>query len=325
MSVFKYVSQEGALRYLQTWALRITPPDQFNDPFEMRQPVELCAKEFLEQAPSFIRQALKEQLTQIAVDRGFSTESEHARSFFDDLIAYFMREMLPSDEKQFFQTIRDVAPLGMAEQLQDFRPQFDTLLQSALNDATSQLPAFSKIAQSAMHLALPRVMGVLCLSGSSKHPLMWGHYTDSHKGALLEFNESAPCFNRHRNEGDDFGRLHRVWYSDSRPTLLKDSSAGTLVAFALTKALEWAYEQELRLLWPLQLADRTVHADGKSVHLINIPATALRNITVGCKADSKFTAKVIRSVAAADPSLGIKIRVASMDDLSFSLNYRDLF
>lgn len=324
MCVYKYVSPEGALRYLQTWALRITPPDQFNDPFEMRPPVELCAHDFLEQAPSFVRQALKEQLTQIAVDRGFSTESENAGPFFDDLIAYFMREMSPSDEKRFFQTIFDSAPLGTAEQLQNFRPQFDILLQKAMDHASSQLPAFSKIAQSALHLALPKFMGVLCLSGSSKHPLMWAHYTNSHQGALLEFDDAAPCFNRQRNEDDDFGKLHRVWYSDSRPTLFKESSAGALVTFALTKALEWAYEQELRLLWPLEHADRAVDANGRSVHLINVPATALRSITIGCKADSTFTADVVRAVAAAGTSARIKIRSASMDDLSFSLNYQDL-
>lgn len=324
MSVYKYVTQEGALRYLRTWALRITPPDQFNDPFEMRPLVELSPEDMLEQAPSIVIEQMK-----IEFEKAFKNGiPEDQAGQLHDLIAalarYCMREMSQQDEDRFLEEIKPLAAPNFAEQIAAFRIHFDAKYKEAIEAARAQVPAFSKVAQSAMHRFLPQVIGVLCLSGSNKHPLMWSHYTDSHKGALLEFDENAPCFNRKRSDDDDFGILHRVWYADSRPKLFKEQSADALVGLALTKALEWSYEQELRILWPLKLADRTVESEGKQIHLIDVPATALRSITIGCKAEPTFLQDVLRALIDAKAPRGIAIRVASLDEEAFSLNYQDI-
>lgn len=38
MSVSKYMSGRWGLDYLSNWHLKITPPDDFNDPFELKAP-----------------------------------------------------------------------------------------------------------------------------------------------------------------------------------------------------------------------------------------------------------------------------------------------
>lgn len=322
MSVYKYVTQEGALRYLRTWALRITPADQFNDPFEMRPTLHLSVNDVLDPVPSLIAEKMKLQFLQAA--KGTDQVPEQVTAAHTAIVAFFLRTMTPSEEEGFLDFARQFLNTENLDEIDRLRNEFDEQYKNVIEHARSQIPAFSKAAQSAMHQALPRSIGVLCLSGSDKHPLMWAHYTDSHKGALLEFDEEALCFNRQRNKGDDFGKLHRVWYSDSRPKLSITKSSDALSTLALTKALEWAYEQELRLLWPLSKADRIVESEGKSIHLIDAPATALQSITIGCRADQSFVSDVLRTLMIAKPTHRIGVRVASIDDETFSLHYRDI-
>ena len=322
MPVYKYVTSDGALRYLRTAAMRITPPDQFNDPFEMRPAFDLRGLDFRSQAPALVRKELADALAQAAVSHGFGASTEQASSQSAALISFLMREMPADEEAAFLRGAAATVGQNAKAMLEGLRTEFDARYERAMADAEALLPEFSKVVQSAMHNMLPRHIGVLCLSGSGRHPLMWAHYTDCHKGALLEFDESAPCFNRRRHAEDEFGYLHRVWYADARPTLSASRDSDAFVAMALTKALEWAYEQELRLLWPLEQADRTVDAGGQKVHLIEVPSTALRSVTIGCKASECFVKELLETVARAAPRAAV--RVAVMDDHSFSLNYRNL-
>jgi hypothetical protein len=326
MSVFKYVTARGALRYLRTWALRITPADKFDDPFEMRPTFDMSTASLMERAPPVVRQELAAKFAEFVAEQGWGEIVGDVATFSTALVSFFMRRMSAHEEELFLRTIRNVGTVGVAETLHEARTQFEEMYRQAMGAAQVQLPLFSKLARDAMHQTLPQAIGVLCLSGSNKHPLMWAQYTDSHKGALLEFDETAPCFNRRRYNEDEFGCLRRVWYSDSRPAVTNHSEADAVVALALTKPLEWSYEQELRLLWPLELSERKVDGvDGTTIHLINVPATALRSVTIGCKAADDFTIDVLQAITAASPPARLVARAASMDDHSFSLNYHDLF
>lgn len=322
MSVFKYVTPDGALRYLRTRALRITPPDQFNDPFEMRPNLDLSGVDFMDQAPALVRDELAKTVVQALVAQGWAKTADEATAGSNALVSFLMRDLSKAEEQRFLAAARTNAPPGAADNLLTIRANFDEMYKRAICTAQSLVPEFSRSIETMMHRVLPRHVGVLCLSHSSKHPLMWAHYTDCHKGALLEFDEEAPCFNRRRHGQDDFGRLHRVWYADTRPTLAAHRDSDAFVALALTKALEWAYEQELRLLWPLELADRTVDVGSAKVHLIDVPATALRSVTIGCKANEEFVKELLQVVG--DVGSRVTVRASVMDDRSFSLNYRDL-
>lgn len=322
MSVYKYLTPEGALRYLRTQAMRITPPDQFNDPFEMRPNLDLTGVDFMDQAPELVREEIAKVVVQAAVEQGWAKTPEEAAVVSSAFVAFLMRQMPETDEQRFLAAASANGQAGAASTLLAMRTDFDAQYRDAISKARAMVPAFSDTVETILRQSLPRHIGVLCLSHSSKHPLMWAHYTDCHKGALLEFDEQAPCFNRRRHGEDEFGRLHRVWYADTRPTIAAHRDSDAFVALALTKALEWAYEQELRLLWPLELADRTVDAGGTKVHLIDVPATALRSVTIGCKANEEFVKELLQAVGAAGAK--VTVRASSMDDRSFSLNYRDL-
>jgi hypothetical protein len=88
--------------------------------------------------------------------------------------------------------------------------------------------------------------------------------------------------------------------------------------------LEWAYEQELRLLWPLELADRRVEMPEGSIHLLDVPPAALLSVTLGCKAADRFAVEIVRLISDVGAKAKISIRKAVVDETAFSLNYRDV-
>lgn len=323
MSAFKYVTPRGALRFLRTWALRVTPADQFNDPFEMHPSIDFSTSGLFEQAPAIVRKQLEAKFSEVISAQGYTAESPEGAALSDLLATFMMRQMSHQDEQAFLRSAHAADP-GAVAALSAFRDNFSARYAEIMVDARAQLPDISRMAQVGMHQMVSRLMGVLCLSGSGKHPLMWAHYTDSHKGALLEFNEAAPCFHRRIDGDDECGALRRVCYSDTRPVVSDFNGSDVVAAFAFTKALEWAYEQELRLLWPLHLSDRRIDDGGATIHLLEVPPTALRSVTLGCKAEAAFIAEVVDCIAAVRDRAGIAVRLAAVDERSFSLNYRDL-
>lgn len=94
-------------------------------------------------------------------------------------------------------------------------------------------------------------VGVLCLSRNPDSILMWAHYCDSYKGALVGFDENHEFF-------ED---LVDVVYSDVRPTWdIEDmmSDSPILLSELTVKPSVWAYEQEVRLYRSLSICrDRT--------------------------------------------------------------------
>jgi hypothetical protein len=124
-------------------------------------------------------------------------------------------------------------------------------------------------------------VGILCFTRTRHHLLMWGHYAVSHTGMLLEFEESHPCFHRECGThalGSILGKLGDVVYSDTRPSITT-LDADNVRRSAYTKSLEWAYEQEVRLLWPIGRADR--YAANSGIALYDVPASALKSVTFG--------------------------------------------
>lgn len=313
------------MRFLRSWAFRITPPDQFNDPFEMRPMLSIDSGTLMKQAPVLVREELVKMIVENYVPGGAKALTETDAAMAGSFVSYLLRELSEDSEREFLFKVMTRQPQTDLKQFVTAQSQFRQLYLDGLAKAEAQIPEFMRLAERALHEEIPRHVGVLCMSGSDKHPLMWGHYAESHKGALLEFNANAPCFNRRRHDEDEFGYLRRVGYSETRPTLDVDGSAEeSFASLALTKPLEWAYEQELRLLWPLSFADDQVEAALGPIHLIKIPSSALMSITVGCKADNAFLTEVIQHVLKEKPQSSIAIRRAVIDRRAFAFHYESV-
>ena len=101
----------------------------------------------------------------------------------------------------------------------------------------------------------------LSLSANPKHPLMWTHYANSHCGI---------CIGIRRSYLEQFGELQSVRYSKRVPKFLpNDTNRVKLGKPFLSKASDWEYEQEWRI----------IRSDG--VRFFEFPIEAIATIILG--------------------------------------------
>lgn len=83
-------------------------------------------------------------------------------------------------------------------------------------------------------------VGVYCVSAKRDDILMWSHYADYHKGICLEFD----------GEANLMAHAQKVQYSQKRIPIMAyyDDNETSMTKALLTKSLQWAYEEEWRLI-----------------------------------------------------------------------------
>ena len=185
--------------------------------------------------------------------------------------------------------LRRALPRVLAEELAQLPAELRALLPTEALQALleAQLPSIQKnlagasaqmmpLLQEKMARKLEELLGVLCLSESPNSLLMWAHYADSHRGFVVEFDETSPFFDRRVNENDELRHLSKVTYSSRRPSLtLSEVEDGS--AF-LMKGVEWEYEVEWRMIAPLADASHVVGTGPEAVHLFSFPAEAVASV-----------------------------------------------
>ena len=153
---------------------------------------------------------------------------------------------------------------------------------------------------------------ILSLTRSPTNMLMWAHYADSHRGAVLEIDAEVAGFVDERKNmiPAQFGS---VIYARSRPTgpYLSTFNEGVIVGAThrfvlnhyekwqrlfLTKPLEWAYEEEVRVakcLSGLNLDGNSsndsgnctvINLQGRPLHCFEFPKSAISRVFTGAKA-----------------------------------------
>lgn len=77
--------------------------------------------------------------------------------------------------------------------------------------------------------------GLLCFSKSWRHPMLWAHYADKHRGVSLGFHVNGE-------------KLEHVSYVNSRfPKPVNPESEAFVRKLLYTKFAHWSYEDEYRL------------------------------------------------------------------------------
>ena len=79
---------------------------------------------------------------------------------------------------------------------------------------------------------------ICCFTIKKDNLLMWSHYANSHTGYCVEFNTDNPAIKC----------AHKVNYSNQYPELTYPLDVEDLIVLALNKSIEWAYEDEFRLI-----------------------------------------------------------------------------
>lgn len=163
---------------------------------------------------------------------------------------------------------------------------------------TNNRPRARQIVKTAINNQLGK-MGFYCLSGIPDNLLMWSHYTDKHKGCVIEFDlkKCLPLFKL----------IGRVVYDNNYPSYnYLQVQAGPFNTI-YHKSKHWEYEDEYRIM------------DTNKTGTVNLPDEAISTIIFGCNTSSNDKT-TIRQLLSQSKFKNVTIKQAIMDPSSYKLN-----
>ncbi len=128
---------------------------------------------------------------------------------------------------------------------------------------------------------------VYCLTTHPDNLLMWAHYANNHKGICIQYEVNSP----------EICAALEVQYSDAFPLycLHDESIVGNLLPF-LSKSASWAYENEYRLVAQESAASNEYSTLKTKDNLLSLSNGAIGSIIIGCQANAKSIADIIKSI-----------------------------
>ncbi len=162
------------------------------------------------------------------------------------------------------------------------------LKETLTRNKTTVLESLQRLQPNALKSLSPSIdallnqnVGILCLSELADSILMWGHYTDDHRGFVIGFDSDHAFFSKRRSNQDEFGFLRPVNYQRERPrVVLSDTSSAVWFS---TKPDQWAYEREWRMLRVLSESDCRKDNSPFPVSLFAFPEDAVSEIIIGLR------------------------------------------
>lgn len=145
-----------------------------------------------------------------------------------------------------------------------------------------------------------KLIGILSLSATENNILMWAHYTDGHRGMLIEFDAGHDFFNPPPSiPKTDFGVPIEVDYPKSkmRPKLKENLDPTTEVQMLHTKSIDWEYEQEWRVFQQLEKCNLKQIKSNETVHLFKLPPKAIRRVVIGRRMDVASRLRIKKAIS----------------------------
>ena len=326
--LYKYVSFNTLLRVLENPALRFSRMSDFNDPFDGQLlPIQkFGSKQFFD--------ALRDETEKLVL-----AEDEPILQLPDDIsseaalsaMAGRVVELVESGRSFSISpsshgTTEAIEPLPklltpmiyMAQQgVLGSKEEAVTYLHGIIDKFQRQKVELSISGPERRQIAyLASVVRVLCLTEVPDSLLMWSHYADHHKGAVLKFDT-------YDSTADYFASARPVKYEQSLPSfetpqdlvrrylgLLVEPKDPTSRQF-LTKSREWKYEKEWRVI-----ATQEMKAHGD---YIPFQAGCLAAIYLGCKVTTPNVQHVLDLVT--DKQYPTDVYRAVKDDADFALSF----
>ena len=267
MGYFKYCDETGLL-ILKKLQLKVTPPNEFNDPFEFSPVVRNPNPK------AYAERAVKQILT----------------------------------DPQFFEAHRFEFP-----NIRNFRA-FQKFARANLSNIVTMLETDTPKMDKSLDVVntISQISGVVCFSADPLQPLMWAHYAASHKGLVLEFDETSDFFNP-----DSF---LKVDYAATRVEYNPDGADQRTVVelFAKRKSLDWQYEQEYRRMVNLDQTHKQVKG-GQIMYLLDIHPELLKSVTLGLRT-TEATANGVLAQADKAPVKHLQVFKIKADENEFKLH-----
>lgn len=167
---------------------------------------------------------------------------------------------------------------------------------------------------------LANAIGILSLTETPDNLLMWAHYANSHEGFVIGFDNHHPYFDERRGPQDEFHYLRKVEYRKQRPNTPMIELTGT--ELFLVKSEQWSYENEWRILRPLQDANQVIEKALYPIHLFAFPPEIIREIIIGCRMPEEIRSQIVQTVKWDEQYQDVEILQAKPDEQEFRLILR---
>jgi hypothetical protein len=284
MNLYKYISSDVWTKILKEKKLRFSPPSVFNDPFEMQPFYEPLSEDPAIQEHLNVPE-MKETLEELFLEQYPSLPDE-------------IKALVPSD----FLT-------SYAGLISPFALQHSPAVLTQLTYAISK----------GFYDGFNEHLGVLSLSEKRDALLMWAHYSDHHRGLVIGFDSNREYFDQRHSPSDEFRHVRKVRYSIDRP-VIRLSTMDDAADILLTKSKEWRYEEEWRMLRPLQDATETRLSPIGILHLFSFPPTCITEVILGYRMSTQFRSEILEFLRTERDYDHVKILLAELDDKEFRLN-----
>ncbi len=162
-------------------------------------------------------------------------------------------------------------------------------------------------------------IGILSLSEWPDELLMWAHYASSHAGFVIGFDNQHSYFDSRKGPGDELHYLRKVKYVDQRPNLPMNELTGD--DMFLTKSSHWAYENEWRILRPLQEADRVIDKGSEAIYLFSFPPEIIRTVILGHCISDELRNKILAVLRSNMGYSKVEILQAKIDSQDYKLDF----
>jgi len=305
MILYKYVPPER-VDILTNQEIAFPPPSIFNDPFEM-------VPRFDTTVPT---ELLEEMLTDEMERASAAGEIESRVDNQLGPILPLLQEKYPAlNVDELTNYLRDFSVRWVKENLPAVSELYSTM------GGQDGLAAFGEQTQQ----RIDALCGVFSLSGVGSNILMWSHYARSHTGLVIAFKSEHPFFDRRRNADDPIRRIKPVQYHRVRPSHrgLDFRSADIAVELVdhmlFSKAIDWAYEEEWRMIMATEDADRFLDAGGKRLPLFNVPSDAFHSVTIGMRASKDLEDLVVETVRKDLSHVDVRRAVLDRDEYAIVL------
>ena len=187
---------------------------------------------------------------------------------------------------------------------------------------------------------------ILSLTRSPDNMLMWAHYADSHQGAVLEIDADIAGFTNVENNmiPAHFGSViyaRRRSMEQYSSTFVEGLRVGATYSFVpdhyeklqrlfLTKPLEWAYEEEVRVAKCVQSSHsegtwaylsgncEIVETNGRLLHCFEFPKDAVKKLCVGARVQEDEAADL------AEEYPDITVFRAVLNDIRFEMSFKQV-
>lgn len=254
--------------FLENGLLRMTPPSEFNDPFE-------CIYR-ISNIPNVAENIIEKFVSDGGVEEAYNNAKKESYEGLLELgLNRHKRRLAKKTIKQ-----------------NQFR---NKIISNAKKRAASYKDRVEKIVESKNSNLINNrdSAGILCLTEDVLNPTMWAHYSSEGKGYAIELDTSINIFKHDFQKIEKLYSPHKVTYSESKLVELNENSiSGYSPIF--WKHSSWAYESEWRIVGDYNEINQHKESLGKGLVAIN--PNSVVSIVLGYNLDENETNKIVSTI-----------------------------